>query len=88
MEAAACGVSIIVSSLCASVEQVEELGVGAVFKGGDVDDLAEKMGPYLDTEFARKQGKAIQAAHLSRDRSMDWHIARLLEIYESELQLR
>jgi glycosyltransferase involved in cell wall biosynthesis len=85
MEAAACGVPIIVSNLCAGVEQVDELGVGAVFKGGDVDDLAAKMAPYLDTEFARKQGAAIQASYRSKDRSMDWHIARLLEIYRLEL---
>jgi glycosyltransferase involved in cell wall biosynthesis len=87
MEAAACGVPIIVSDLCAGVEQVEELGVGSVFKGGDAEDLAAKMGPYLDTDFARRQGAAIQKAYRSKDRSMDWHIARLLEIYRAELKL-
>jgi glycosyltransferase involved in cell wall biosynthesis len=85
MEAAACGLPVIVSDKCAAVEQVEDFGVGEVFEGGNAEDLATKMLPYLDTDFARKQGAATQAAYRKLDLSTDRHIERLLEIYRDEL---
>ncbi len=85
MEAAGCGVPIIVGDDSAAVEQVEQLGIGEIFKGGDVNDLADKMRPYLDIEFAKKQGRLTQQSYLRLDISQERYIGRLLEIYRSEL---
>ncbi|MFI5386134.1 MAG: glycosyltransferase [Fimbriimonadales bacterium] len=85
MEAAARGLPLIVSDRSAAVEQVELLGVGEVFKGGDASDLEAKMRPYLDADFARTQGKRTREAYAKLDFSNDLHVARLLDMYKSEL---
>lgn len=85
MEAASAGVPIIVSDASAAVEQVEQLRVGEVFKAGDVAALVEKMRPYLDNDYASKQGAETKAAFDSLDLGADHHIASLLEIYRAEL---
>lgn len=85
LEAAGSGLPIIVSNLSAAVEQVDELGIGEIFEAGNANDLAEKMKPYLDVEHARSQGAATQSGCRNLDLSWDTHIAKLDEIYRSEL---
>jgi len=85
IEAAACGLPLIVSNGSSAVELVEALGVGEIFPAGDAEALAEKMKPYLDIDFARAQGSATRKAYEKLDFSSDLHMRRLLEIYSSEL---
>ncbi|HTQ11672.1 MAG TPA: glycosyltransferase, partial [Fimbriimonadaceae bacterium] len=85
IEAAACGLPLLVSDASSAVELVEALGVGEIFPAGDAEALAGHMRRYLDLEFARAQSAATAAAFAKQDFSMDLHVRRLLEIYESEL---
>ncbi|HVT11388.1 MAG TPA: glycosyltransferase [Fimbriimonadaceae bacterium] len=87
MEAAASGLSIIAADASAAVEQIEQLGVGEVFRRGDVDDLIAKMKPYLDDAYAHERGMAAYKAFCRLDLSEERHVNRLLEIYEAELAL-
>lgn len=88
IEAAACGLPLIISDASAAVELVEALGVGEVFAAGNVEALAEKMRPYLDIAFAQAQGWLTGEAFAKLDFGEDLHISRLIGIYESELAAR
>jgi glycosyltransferase involved in cell wall biosynthesis len=87
LEAAGSGLPIIVSNLSAAVEQVDDLGIGEIFEAGNPADLAEKMRPYIDTEFARRQGRETQVNCKRLDLSWDTHIAKLDKVYRDELAL-
>ncbi len=88
MEAAASGLSIIAADVSAATEEIELLGTGDIFHGGDADDLAAKMAPYLNDHYARERGAAAFAAFQRIDLSEDRHTSRLLEIYAEALERR
>lgn len=87
MEAAASGLSIIAADASAAVEQIATLGVGEVFRRGDVEDLVAKMKPYMDDTYAHERGMAAYRSFRHLDLSEERHVDRLLEIYSSELKL-
>jgi glycosyltransferase involved in cell wall biosynthesis len=84
MEAAASGLSIIAADASAATEEIELLGTGAVFRSGDVNDLAAKMAPYMNDAYAQEKGAAAFAAFRRLDLSEERHINRLLDIYNAE----
>lgn len=85
MEAAACGVPLIVSDVSAAREFVEQLRTGDVFRAGDAAHLAERMRPYTETNHAQKQGEATRMAFQKLDLGVERHVNALLDIYKTEL---
>jgi glycosyltransferase involved in cell wall biosynthesis len=85
MEAAVSGRGIIASDASAAVEQVRELGAGAIFPAGDVAALADAMLPYLDTCHAKEQGDKTREGYFKLELSTDRYVKTLLGIYQQEL---
>lgn len=57
LEAAACGLAVIMTDLPISKQRAEE-GVGICYKTGDINDLREKIAEFLcDSEYRRAVGK-------------------------------
>lgn len=77
LEAAACGLPIIISDKSGALERISE-GNGISYKEGDVDDLERKMSLLLDFELrSRMREKAYEYA-----KNIDWKIIadKFLEI--------
>jgi len=85
-EAAALGVPAIVSDSCAARDTVEDGVTGLLFKGGDVDDLVDKMAVFREAEVAREMGLAAYERYWTNPAIMELHVQRLEEIYAQILQ--
>ncbi len=80
-EAAAVGVPAIVSDRSAARDMVEDGVTGLWFKGGDRDDLAEKMRRLQDPRSAAAMGSAAYHRYWSRPSSMENHLKELIGVY-------
>jgi glycosyltransferase involved in cell wall biosynthesis len=85
MEAAASGLPSIVSDKCIAGYQVDALGAGSHYVGGDAGDLRRAMSPYLDLSFAREQGERARQACSTLRRTAAAYAGELREIYDDEL---
>ncbi len=87
LEAMAFGKPIIGSRIGGIPEQIEDGKTGFLFEMGNKKELAEKMVTLSgDSELRMAMGKAARAK-LKREYSLQQHCAKLLQIYESLLNV-
>ena len=73
-----------VLTTCGNAEIVVDGETGLLFRAGDVDDLASKLGAVVrDREASRRIGAAGRSALLDHDWTWSGNADRVLEIYES-----
>ena len=84
-EAAALGIPAIVPDTCAARDMVEDGITGLWFRGGDENDLMEKMRFLLQSDVAMKLGRAAYEKYWKKPSTMDWHIANLISCYNKIL---
>src|SRR3990170_1087594 len=88
MEALACGLPCLVSDIPGNREWIVEGGNGWLFRGGDADDLAEKI---LHAIKSRRSFKKIgESARKTAEQKADWkkNFGKLLEAYDTVMSLR
>jgi len=85
-EAAALGVPAIVSDSCAAKDMVEDGVTGLLFKGGDVDDLGDKIVTLQDPKVAREMGLAAYNRYWAKPATMKLHLEQLETVYTQVLQ--
>ena len=84
-EAAALGIPSIVADTCAAKDMVEDGRTGFWFRGGNEDDLQEKMRFILQPDVAAKLGEAAYQAYWDAPRTLDGHVAKLERCYRHAL---
>ena len=86
LEAAAHGVPAIVSDNCAAREAVVDGVTGFWFKGGSVDDLAEKLRLLLDDSRASAIGQRAYTHYWKNPTTLDRHVDGLEVVYQRMLR--
>ncbi len=85
LEAAAEGIPAVVSDASVAREEVENHGTGLWFRGGDADDLAEKLTALqADDELAARLGSAAYERFWSRPPTISNHLDQLERIYRTQ----
>ncbi|MBX3117998.1 MAG: glycosyltransferase family 4 protein [Fimbriimonadaceae bacterium] len=84
-EALANGIPIICSDVTAASEATKVSGGGVLFKAGDAEDLAQKLRDYEDIDRAKQDGRSGYDWFWADPPTMDKHLQRLIEVYESVL---
>jgi glycosyltransferase involved in cell wall biosynthesis len=85
-EAAARGVPVIVSDVCAAAERVQHNITGWHTRAGSVDDLSHWLGVVEEGGNAAKAGLAAYDAYWSSPSTPSQHTAALAGIYRSILE--
>lgn len=85
LEAAARGIPAVVPDRCAAAELVQDGQTGLVFRTGDVHDLAEKLHALSDDTLVARLGRAAYDRYWADPATVEQHIERLLEVYDSVL---
>ncbi|KHD08600.1 hypothetical protein PN36_02705 [Candidatus Thiomargarita nelsonii] len=86
-EAAALGVPAIVPDTSAARDLVVNGETGLWFKGGDVEDLQNKMKLLLDdSQFVAELGKAAYQSFWNNPPTLSRHVEQLLSVYEKVLK--
>ena len=80
-EAAALGIPAIVPDTCAARDLVVDGITGLWFRGGDMNDLLEKMRFMQNPEVASKLGSAAYDSFWKEPNTMERHISKLLGCY-------
>ena len=83
IEALMAGLPCIVSDCTSAVELIKDGVNGFVFAQEDLDSLVKKTEEVFDDRVYMKMVRNIQEQFQPIDYSMETHIARLLEVYES-----
>jgi len=86
LEAAARGVPAIVSDTSAARDIVMDKETGLWFKGGDLDDLINKIGVFQDGVAARKMGQMAYQRYWGNPCTMEKHLEKLINVYRMILQ--
>jgi glycosyltransferase involved in cell wall biosynthesis len=87
LEAAALGVPAIVSDATALTEVVSNDGNGLWFRGGDVDDLAEKLGTVQkDDALVARLGREAHERFWAGSWDVSTHLDRLEDIYRAVIR--
>ena len=81
-EAAALGVPAIVPDTCAARDMVVDGETGLWFRGGDEDDLIEKMRMLQQPEVAFRLGHAAFVQYWNNPSTMEKHITKLESCYQ------
>jgi glycosyltransferase involved in cell wall biosynthesis len=85
-EAAAMGIPAIVPDTCAAKEQVTDGVTGLWFRGGDSNNLKEKMKYLRDNpSVAREMGREAFRRYWQSPATLDAHCQSLQQVYESTL---
>ncbi|MFO0773160.1 MAG: glycosyltransferase family 4 protein [Nitrospiraceae bacterium] len=87
-EAAAMGIPAIVSDRCAARDDVTDGVTGLLFRGGDREDLRQKLRRLSDDRLVESLGAAAYDAYWNNPPSLARHVDRLEEIYGSILRSR
>lgn len=85
LEAASCGIPIIVSDSCAAREMVCNGVTGLWFKSGNIDDLVKKMQMLQDNNLVSTLGQASYKNYWMYPSPMEKHVATLQEVYHRVL---
>ena len=85
LEAAALGVPAIVPDTNAAREFVENGVTGLWFRGGDLQDLREKMDLLRDEQLAQRMGMAAYQQYWNHPQNLDSHVQELLTVYRHML---
>ena len=88
LEAAARGVPAVVSDQSAGREAVLDGVTGLWFKGGDVDDLADKIRMLQSASLAMRLGRAAYERYWANPCSLEAHVAQLEMVYRRVLHLQ
>lgn len=86
LEAAAQGVPAIVPDTCAAREFVRDGKTGLWFRGGDLDDLLEKINSLEDDNLVEMLGKEAYSSFWTNPPTLEKHTDELIDVYESILQ--
>ena len=81
LEAAALGIPAIVPDTNAAREFVENGVTGLWFRGGDAQDLRDKMDLLRDEYLAQRMGMAAYQQYWSHPQNLDSHVRELLTVY-------
>jgi glycosyltransferase involved in cell wall biosynthesis len=85
LEAAAEGIPAVVSDASVAREEVEDQRTGLWFRGGDADDLADKLTAlHRDRDLAARLGTAAYERFWSRPLDLESHLDKLEEIYRTQ----
>ncbi len=84
LEAAACGVPVVVSDMGGLPEMAEKLG-GMVFKHDSVDDLASRLREVWENDVVARAG-SVAVEGIARYYDVETHIGRLEEIYARAIE--
>ncbi|MBD2101747.1 glycosyltransferase family 4 protein [Leptolyngbya sp. FACHB-261] len=84
-EAAAMGVPAIVPNTCAARDFVVDGITGFWFKGGDSEDLRQKIAQLNDPELAHKMGLAAHERYWSNPATIERHVEQLEKVYANIL---
>jgi glycosyltransferase involved in cell wall biosynthesis len=85
LEAASTGVPAIVPDTCAARDFVEDGITGLWFKGGDLDDLKEKILKLRDPVLASSLGRLAYDKFWRRPYTLERHIGQLTDVYREML---
>lgn len=85
-EAAALGIPSIVPDTCAARDLVENGQTGLWFRGGDENDLVEKIRMLQQPEFAARLGRAAYERYWASPSTSDIHVKSLIDCYEGILE--
>jgi glycosyltransferase involved in cell wall biosynthesis len=85
-EAAARGIPAIVPDTCAAREKVVNEVTGFWFKGGNVDDLVQKMAKLQDPQLSAQMGLAAYEHYWANPLTPERHVLQLQEVYKQILQ--
>ena len=88
LEAAALGLPAIVPDTSAASEMVEDGRTGLIFRGGDVDDLAEKITRLQDDRLVAELGSAAYDRYWAAPCDPGRHVEELLAVYGRILESR
>ena len=80
-EAAALGIPSIVPDTCAARDIVENGKTGLWFRGGDENDLLEKMRSLQESDLASKLGRSAYERYWKNPCTVKIHVAKLEECY-------
>lgn len=86
LEAAALGIPAIVPDTSAAREFVVDGETGLWFKGGDVNDLAQKMKILLNDSVVQSMGQKAYSKYWAKPATLENHVDMLLECYLQVLQ--
>lgn len=84
-EAAACGVTAIVSDATAATEFIRDGETGLLFRSGSPDDLSDKMKTLLDDGVACEMGQNTYRHYWADPPTVEAHLQLLLQLYENVL---
>jgi glycosyltransferase involved in cell wall biosynthesis len=85
-ESLACGTPVIVSDACAGREAVTDGETGFWFRSGDPDALAAHLRRLSDDTLAARMGRAAYDRYWAAPLSLDAHLDRLGDVYETVLR--
>ena len=85
LEAAAVGVPALVSDTCVARESVIHGETGLWFRGGDVNDLAQKLRLLMKPDLAAQMGLAAYDRYWARPCTLNGHVDQLVTIYRRVL---
>ena len=85
LEALAQGVPCIVADTSAAREMIVHGETGLLFRGGDVDDLRQKLRLLTDDNFAEHLGKNAHTQYWAQPRTVEKHVSGLALIYAEML---
>ena len=80
------GIPCISSDICSAVEYIENEKNGLIFKTEDIDDLKDKLSIANDDERWRFIAKNLRDNFNRDEYSLQSHVTRLLDVYESILK--
>ncbi|SEC61093.1 glycosyltransferase family 4 protein [Terriglobus roseus] len=86
LEALSMGVPCIVPDTSAAREMVSDGRTGLIFRGGDLDNLREKIRALKDRQFAAYLGKNAYEAYWSAPCTLEKHLDGLENIYATMLR--
>ena len=81
LEAAAKGVPAIVPDTSAAREMVHDGKTGLLFRGGEADDLAEKIRALGNDAVVQKMGRAAYERYWAKPSTIDLHVRQLESVY-------
>lgn len=84
-EAAALGIPAIVADTCAARDMVEDDRTGLWFRGGDENDLLEKMRLLRHPDVAARLSEAAYRAYWKDPPTLERHVAKLERCYQDAL---
>jgi len=86
LEAAARGVPAVVADTSAARESVIDGETGLWFRGGDVEDLAQKLRTLLDDDLVAKLGAAAYSRFWASPPTLAMHVGQLENCYQQVLE--